>query len=284
MGVYDMVKNIKDVVNNVDPNQKQYTHEEYTKMQSQWYNDEVGNLNEQDGINCPICKNKGNISFVENGQEYLKSCKCMKARLSYQRILNCGISKETFEKYSFQNWKQETEWQKALLEFCKNFFIDYRDKKNHWFLISGVSGCGKTHLCTALFKELIKSFSLSGFYMLWNEEIPKLIALRKSSLADNQAKYDKRMNELKNCDILYIDDLFKLDNKYKEESLSICYEIINSRYINNKVVMISTEIERNQFENIDTAVWGRCFEKSDGGKFWITIRGSEKNYRLKGEN
>ena len=279
-----MIKNIKQMINNVDTNQKEYTIEEYTKMQSQWYNEEVGNLNEDDGIDCPICKNKGNISYVENGHEYIKPCECMKARNTYLRILKCGIAKETLERYSMKNWKTDEAWQKSLLEFCKNFFLDVKSKKGHWFIVSGVSGSGKTHICTALFKELITSFKLSGFYMLWNEEIPKLVAFRKSSLAENQANYDKRINELKNCDILYIDDLFKLDNKYKEESLSICYEILNSRYINNKIVMISTEFERNQFENIDTAIWGRCFEKSGGGNFWITLKGKEKNYRLKGNN
>lgn len=279
-----MIKNIKEIVNNnsCDKKQtKQYTQEEYTQMQSQWYNESEGDLNKEDNINCPICKNKGNVSYVENGQEYIKSCECMKARNTYLRILNCGITKETLEKYSMQNWKTDEAWQKSLLDICRDYFMDFRDKNNHWFLVSGVSGSGKTHICTALFKELITSFKMSGFYMLWNEEIPKLVAFRKSSLTENQANYDKRMNELKNCDILYIDDLFKLDNKYKEESLSICYEILNSRYINNKIVMISTEFERNQFENIDTAIWGRCFEKSGGGKFWITLKGKEKNYRLK---
>ena len=219
------------------------SQEDYTRLQSKWYNESEGNLNEEDGIDCPICKNKGNISFIEDGKEYIKDCKCMIKRKTYFRILNCGLSKDALTNYTMQNWKTDESWQNSLLQKCRDYFMDVRDKKGHWFILSGMSGCGKTHLCTALFKELVNTFFLSGFYMLWNDEIPKLISMRKSSLTDNQTKYENRLNELKNCDILYIDDLFKLDNRYREDSLSICYEIINYRYINNKLTMISTEIE-----------------------------------------
>lgn len=257
------------------------SQEDYTKLQSKWFNESEGDLDKEDGINCPICRNKGQISYVENGIEYIKDCKCMIKRKTHFRILNCGLSKEALSNYTMQNWKTDDEWQKSLLQKCRDFFMDVRDKKGHWFIMSGMSGCGKTHLCTALFKELVNSFYLSGFYMLWNDEIPKLISMRKSTASENQIKYEKRLEELKNCDILYIDDLFKLDNRYKEDSLSICYEIINYRYINGKITMISTEIERKQFENIDTAIWGRIFEKSGKGMFWLTITGADKNYRAK---
>lgn len=258
------------------------SQEDYVKLQSKWFNESEGDLNKEDGINCPICKNKGQISYVEKGQEFIKDCKCMIKRKTYHRILNCGLSKEALEKYTMQNWEQNESWQKALLQKCRDYFLDVRDKKGHWFILSGMSGCGKTHLCTALFKELVYTFCLSGFYMLWNEEMPKLASMRKSSASENQAKYEKRLEELKNCDILYIDDLFKLDSRNKDDSISICYEIINYRYINNKLTMISTEIERKQFENIDTAIWGRIFEKSGKGMFWLSIVGEDKNYRAKG--
>lgn len=258
------------------------TQEDYIKLQSKWFNEEEGELNKEDGIDCPICKNKGHISYVENGIEYIKDCKCMIKRKTYFRILNCGLSKDALENYTMKNWKTNEEWQKSLLQKCRDYFLDVRDKKGHWFILSGMSGCGKTHLCTALFKELVYTFCLSGFYMLWNEEMPKLASMRKSSASENQEKYEKRLNELKNCDILYIDDLFKLDSRNKDDSISICYEILNYRYINNKLTMISTEIERKQFENIDTAIWGRIFEKSGKGLFWLTITGEDKNFRAKG--
>ena len=50
------------------------------------------------------------------------------------------------------------------------------------------------------------------------------------------------MEELKNINVLYIDDFFKLiDNYSKEEDLNIAYEIINSRYLSDKITIISCE-------------------------------------------
>ena len=272
-------------INNILENSKNnnITNERYEKvtpeLSSQWYNESVGDLNLEDGIDCPKCRNKGKISFVENGFEYVKDCECMKSRKTYLRLVACGITRDTLKQYSFNNWKTDEDWQKALLDKCKNFFKDYLNKNNYWFILCGQSGSGKTHICTALFQEMIKSFNLAGIYMLWNSEIPRLLALRKSSYTDNQDKYEKMIESYKNTDILYIDDLFKLDSRYKEDSLSICYDIINYRYINRKTTIISTEIEKNQFENIDTAIWGRCFEMCNHGDYWITLVGSEKNYR-----
>lgn len=272
---------INDVIKNVNVNIN--TNECYDKitpeLSSQWFNESDGELNLEDGIECPKCRNKGKISFVENGSEYIKDCECMKARKTYLRLVNCGITKETLKKYSFNNFIASEGWQKTLLETCRKFFQAYLDGNRDWFILSGQSGSGKSHICTALFQEMIKGLLLNGSYMMWNDEVPKLISLRKSSYTDNQEKYEKIMNQYKECDILYIDDLFKLDNRYKEDSLSICYEILNYRYVNDKVVLISTEVERNQFENIDVAIWGRCFEKSNRGEFWLTLVGKEKNYR-----
>lgn len=274
---------MNDIKNVIEKNKNNNDNNESSKMSveltSQWFNESEGELNLEDGIECPKCKNKGKISFVENGFEYVKDCECMKARKTYYRLKSCGITKETLYRYSFNNWIAKEEWQKSLLTICRNFFTDYLHENKYWFIMSGQSGSGKTHICTALFQEMIKGLFLTGIYMLWNDEIPKLLSLRKSTYTDNQEKYEKIIDSYKNTDILYIDDLFKLDNRYKEDSLSIAFEILNYRYVNDKVTLISTEVERNMFENIDTAIWGRCFEKTKKGDYWITIVGKEKNYR-----
>lgn len=274
------MNDIKSIIkNSKNENPNNESNKMSVELTSQWFNESEGELNLEDGIECPKCKNKGKISFVENGFEYVKDCECMKARKTYYRLKSCGITKETLSRYSFNNWIAKEEWQKSLLTICRNFFTDYLHENKYWFIMSGQSGSGKTHICTALFQEMIKGLFLTGIYMLWNDEIPKLLSLRKSSYTDNQEKYEKIIDSYKNTDILYIDDLFKLDNRYKEDSLSIAFEILNYRYVNDKVTLISTEVERNMFENIDTAIWGRCFEKTKKGDYWITIVGKEKNYR-----
>lgn len=275
------IKNITQNMANNDGIENVSKQKLTVELESQWFNESDGELNLEDGIDCPKCKNKGKISFVKDGREYIKDCECMKARKTYFRLTACGITKETLKRYTFRNWKTDLEWQKILLNKCRDFYIAYNNRQINWMILSGQSGSGKTHLCTALFQEMISQFYLSGMYMLWNDEIPKLLSLRKSSYTDNQEKYERIIESYKNTDILYIDDLFKLDKRYKEESLSIAFEILNHRYINKKITLISTEVEQDQFENLDTAIWGRCVEMTNRNEFWITLTGKEKNYRTK---
>ena len=46
---------------NVEPQ----TEEEYEETRCKWANDNSGNLNEKDGYNCDICKNKGVVYFLK---------------------------------------------------------------------------------------------------------------------------------------------------------------------------------------------------------------------------
>ena len=281
------MKNINEILDNNSEDTEDDeidTKEQELQFNCASYNISQGTLNLVDGIECDICKNKGKVAYVKDGYMRCKDCECMVKRKTFQRMKNCGIDKNVLEHYSFKNWKCENEWQNYLLNKCKEFYIESKKQSNnYWFIVSGQSGSGKTHVCTALFQELIMGLNLGGVYFMWNDEIPKMLALRKSSYTDNQEKYEFKINELKNIDILYIDDLFKLDKRYNEDSLSIAFEILNYRYINNKITIISTEIEKNQFENIDVAIWGRCNEKTKNGNYWTTVVGTEKNYRIKGE-
>lgn len=272
---------IKDIIGSNNENVEEIDALKEKQIECDNWNAIEGNLNEIDGIECNICKNKGYVGIIsKSGYLVAKNCECMKARNTFRRLSNCGISKTTLEHYNFRNWECKESWQKQILDICKKFYLKVKSGAADWFILSGTSGSGKTHCCTALFQELIRSLNKSGYYMMWNDEIPQLLSLRKSSYTDNQEKYNDTINTLKNIEVLYIDDLFKLDKRYKEDSLSIAFEILNARYVNNRITLISTEIEKNQFENIDTAIWGRCNEKTNMGEFWVSITGNNKNQRV----
>ena len=247
-------------------------------------NDDIGHLNEEDGINCPICKNKGYIYIIdEEGYEKYKTCECMKKRKIFQKLNNSGITKETLKKYTFDNFKENDLWQTNL----KKRVIEYTHRiingNKEWLVISSITGSGKTHLCTATFQEIIKNTTLNGEYILWNDFVSKIIPMSKSFYEDISNKYEETLNHICNIDLLYIDDLLKLtDNKYNNDAISLLYKIINHRYINNKITIISTEYYPQDLENVDMAIVGRINEKCDFGKWWLTVKKDpNRNYRMK---
>ena len=249
------------------------------ERQAEFYNMTTGDLNQKDGINCDICKNRGNIAIVENGYMKMKKCECMKKRELYSRLSNCGMSKEQLRNYRFETFKADTDWQKVLINKIKDYISTLKENK-YWLFIGGTTGAGKTHLCTALFQKLIGT-GLVGKYMIWNSEISRLIMCKKSFKEEMQDEYINRVAELISCDILYIDDFMQRDFKV-EDSLNIAYEIINARYNNpNKITIISSELVRDDLQDVISSVFGRIYQRTDNGRFFVNIIGGDKNYRLK---
>ena len=248
-----------------------------------WYNAAIGRLDEVDGVDCRICKNKGFINrlIFANGfwNEELRPCECMNSRGTKAMAQESGMQ-SILQRYSFEGWKADTDLQKYMLQKAMGF-LNERDK---WFYVGGQSGCGKTHICTAICGKLIEQHK-SVKYMLWRDEIARI----KQNATDD-AEYAKLMDSLKRPDVLYIDDLFKTGRAYNSSTFSptaadinAAFEIINYRYNDpRKITIISTEITIKDMEIVDEAIAGRIAERC-GADYCLNIaKDPKKNYRLHG--
>lgn len=249
------------------------------------YNKTEGNLNE-DGYDCRECRNKGFINVPEqdargNWYELQTYCKCQKIRGTIRRLNKSGL-KNIIKDYTFKNYKDDEPWQKAIKDAAMRFV---KDEDHTWFFIGGSSGAGKTHICTAIAGYYLRR-EKSVKYMLWRDEAVKL----KACVTD-EAKYSKMIDELKNAEVLYIDDLFKTgkDDKGNPQrptpaDINIAFEILNFRYNNPKLVtIISSECRVTDILDIDEAIGGRIAEKASNAGYGINIKpDTSKNYRLRG--
>ena len=105
------------------------------------WNKTVGNRNEEDGYNCPICLNKGTIAkLVDNGNgtysHCFANCKCVETRNSIMRMKRSGL-KDIIKDYTFDKFIASENWQKAIKEAA----MDYAKNPEGWFFIGGQSGC-----------------------------------------------------------------------------------------------------------------------------------------------
>ena len=246
---------------------KPMTEEEYAKYQADLYNSSEGNLKY---VDCKICRNKGYIQhYDECFNTYMTECECMTKRKSIARLQKSGLG-NLIELYTFDSYTVQNQWQKRI----KDTALEYiGDTSGSWFYIGGQSGCGKTHICTAISVALINQ-GRTLKYEIWRNLFHRLQSLQ----FDNE-KYNDKLNELQSVDVLYIDDFMKsLDRSKINTELNFAFEIINSRYTANKPTIISSEFDINQINALDNALAGRIVEKA--GKFTISISGSDKNYRL----
>lgn len=249
------------------------TDDEQKLYEVMQYNNQSGNLTNYD---CSKCKNKGYVKYI-NDMGYIidKECSCLKIRKINQQLKTCGLE-NLFEIYSFDRYKTDKGWQKMVLERAKQFIVD----KDIAFVFFGSSGVGKSHICTALSKQLI----LKGYGFHFMDWINDIIILKSNRM--NQEVYNKKMYKLKNVRVLYIDDFLKTDSDTKPTSsdISIALEIINYRYNLSRenpkryITILSSEKTIEQIRGYDEALAGRIKEMA--GDYFISLFGEDENYRF----
>ncbi|MBC5786764.1 ATP-binding protein [Clostridium facile] len=227
------------------------------------------------GYDCPICKNKGWIYRAVDGEIVSGMCKCMHTRQAIAAARKSGAS-ELIANCKFENFITSEPYQSQMLNMAKRYLQDPSPK---WLYYGGQSGCGKTHICTAVFWELIKR-GLSARYITWRREIAEV-----KRYANNPLEYATRMDKYKSVDVLYIDDLFKTINTadrtgIQAGDINVAFELLDYRYSHSaKITLISSELTLRQVLTLDQAIGGRIRQKC--GQYVCNIAPApNKNYRL----
>lgn len=229
----------------------------------------VKSINERSGsekyIDCPICRNKGYTAVIENGSLIMRECECMAQRRTMKRIIESGL-KDLVESNTFDKYATPQKWHSIAKKTAMDFVVNGSGK---WFTISGAPGTGKTHLCVAIASELMKA-NKEVRYLLWREEAPRL-----KSLVNEREAYERRIEQIKRVDVLYIDDFLK--GNVTAADINLAFEILNARYNSKRTVtIISTERTIEDILGIDEAIGSRIYERSKG----YYIKTPAENWRL----
>lgn len=204
------------------------------------------------GVNCTKCNNTGRILENRNGMLFAIECECMNVRRGMLHLRRSGL--QDMVKYNtFESFKTPN----AATQNIKRCAMAYAGLNNGaWFFVRGSRGSGKTHICTAIAKDIMeKGKSLK--YVLWRDLVQQL----KSVI--NEVEYRDIMDELRKADVLYIDDFLK--GSISESDINRAYEIVNARYnLKTKKTIISSERSLEEIDALDSAISDRIRERSRG--------------------
>ena len=242
------------------------SEEELAQEAAEWANRQKGDLK---GIDCPECLNRGYITIAEGTHTSIQICHCMKARESRRLIERSGL-KDVMDRYTFESWETPDVWHRN----AKELGMKYVEEKTGWFLVAGRSGTGKSHICTAICGEFLRS-CIEVRYMLWRDAVVQAKAML------NTAEYESIMEPLKNAQVLYIDDLFKTGRGQEPTAadVNLAFELVNYRYLQkDTLTLISTERTYEELMDIDEATGGRIYERSKG--YRLDFR-DKPNWRLR---
>lgn len=241
------------------------------------YNQSVGNLDKDDDIHCHRCKNRGGFLEIRNAKikeqtmpyEFFVECDCTRERISKAKATKSGLN--ALLKHNFNNFKATTRKQKQIKEKA----MRNAELKHEWFYIGGMTGSGKSHICSAICDKMLRDH-YEVQYSIWIEDFKELNFMRTDT-----DKFRWKMRRLKEVSVLYIDDLFKTkkDVEVSNADVQITFEIINYRYNNNLKTIISSELTLEDLVKIDEAIAGRIAEKA--GEYILNIDiDPSANYRF----
>ena len=241
------------------------------------YNNTPGSLPDYD---CSKCLNKGLIEVLSKDDWYgeeiyravTRECECVKIRREIQRLKSSGLSRLA-KNNTFKNFKVSEQYQKFIKNTAQEYVKDFSD---NWFFIGGQSGCGKTHICTAIVTTLIKA-GMTARYMVWVEDCPTL----KQFI--NDKSFDKLIKPYLSVDVLYIDDFLKTRQSevISTADVNMAFKIINHRYNAGLFTVISSELSIDNIIVIDEALGSRLVQMT-GDKYNLFIEPDpRKNYRYK---
>lgn len=228
------------------------------------------------GYDCPKCLNRGFSAVLRNdGSYFIRDCTCKPIRRCIRHMEQSGLSKSIRE-LTFDAYTTESPWQENL----KSAAMTYAKDPKGWFMIGGQSGCGKSHLCTAICRELLLR-EIPLMYMPWRDTVAKLKAMAFDH-PDRQAL----LEQCKNAEFLYIDDLFKTGRSAEgstfptQADINLAFEILNHRYTNRLPTILSSEILPMDLTDIDEATGSRVIEMCGKNVFSVSPS-RDKNYRIR---
>ena len=227
---------------------------------------------------CDKCDN-GWLRHTEENYSFVRKCQCRIAAETVLRFRRSGLG-EALDSCTFDTYQVSEPWQKEMKDTALRYTEHLKQKGTEWLFLGGAVGSGKTHLCTAVCGEIMRT-GRNVKYMQWVTESRRLKAL----VTDEEA-FEEASVRYCEADILYIDDLLKQQHlpgaspKPTDADIRIVFEIINDRYIRHKPTIISSEwsLARDLIQ-ADAGAFSRIYERAKN--YSCEVQGN-KNYRLKG--
>ncbi len=165
----------------------------------------------------------------------------------------------TFEK--FDRRAELPPEQRQNLEQALRLAREFAKEPEGWLVFLGVSGCGKTHLATA-----IANHRLAQGQAVFFASIPELLDhLRSAYGPEAKLSYDDTFEGVKKAPLLILDDLgAHSPSPWAEEKL---FQIINYRY-NNRVPTLFTS--RKELGKIEEQIASRMADPGLSTVFIVT--------------
>ena len=204
---------------------------------------------------CKACSDTGYIDGT-------KLCSCLREELIRATIQSSGIG-DLIETQSFDNFDLECyndnpevyEKMKANLSIAKAYAQSF-SKSSGNLLLTGKTGTGKTHISTAIAREVIHK----GYDVLYDSIHNILSEFEADKFSPPYSRSEPQSSKYLECDLLIIDDL---GTEFSTQFTIACiYNLINTRLNKGLSTIISTNLDsRSLADKYEGRILSRLLSK-----------------------
>ena len=186
---------------------------------------------------CKKCEDKGFVSGIMCGcfKELLKSIEYEKL-CSKIPVGNCRFDNFKLDYYPDGAGTSPKKRMESVLNYCKAYAADF-SRRSPSLLLYGKTGLGKTHLSLAIAGNAVEE----GYGVIYSSAQNLFNKLEKDKFGKADANTEEAILD---CDLLIIDDLgAEFTTQF---TVSALYNIVNSRELESKPTIISTNLMPEQ--------------------------------------
>ena len=186
---------------------------------------------------CKKCEDKGFVSGIMCGcfKELLKSIEYEKL-CSKLPVGNCRFDNFKLDYYPDGAGTSPKKRMESVLNYCKAYAADF-SRRSPSLLLYGKTGLGKTHLSLAIAGKAVEE----GYGVIYSSAQSLFNKLEKDKFGKADANTEEAILD---CDLLIIDDLgAEFTTQF---TVSALYNIVNSRELESKPTIISTNLMPEQ--------------------------------------
>lgn len=186
---------------------------------------------------CKKCEDKGFVSGIMCGcfKELLKSIEYEKL-CSKLPVGNCRFDNFKLDYYPDGAGTSPKKRMESVLNYCKAYAADF-SRRSPSLLLYGKTGLGKTHLSLAIAGKAVEE----GYGVIYSSAQNLFNKLEKDKFGKADANTEETILD---CDLLIIDDLgAEFTTQF---TVSALYNIVNSRELEGKPTIISTNLMPEQ--------------------------------------
>lgn len=184
---------------------------------------------------CKICSDSG---YTEGG----RTCNCLRELIIKGRIAASAMGRlietQSFDNFDLSHYAYDQkvyERMKTILAIAKAYVRDFAKKQENLLLI-GKTGTGKTHISTAIARELIHQ----GYDVIYDSTQNVISDFESDRFRNNYGREEMKAEKYLDCRLLIIDDLgTEFTNQF---TVSTLYNLLNARQNKGLPTIISTNL------------------------------------------